>query len=101
MFLKEIDEIVEEQKGKVKLVVVCLAEAHPKDGWHSWVNDKQEVSSLLPSLYPRVKIIILFNLRSRYNQQCAPTTVPPQLLPTVQVTGSNVFQSKMSESTFC
>jgi hypothetical protein len=50
MFLKEIDEIVEEQKGKVKLVVVYLAEAHPKDGWHLGVNDKKEVSSLLPSL---------------------------------------------------
>ena len=51
MFLKEIDEIVREQRGKVKLAAVYLVEAHPKDGWHLGVNDKQEeVSSLLPSL---------------------------------------------------
>jgi hypothetical protein len=42
MFLKEICEIVEEHKGAVRLVVVYLAEAHPKDGWHLGVNDKHE-----------------------------------------------------------
>jgi hypothetical protein len=43
MFLKEICEIVEEHKGAVRLVVVYLAEAHPKDGWHLGVNDNHEV----------------------------------------------------------
>lgn len=43
MFLKEICDIVEEQKRKVRLLVCYLAEAHPKDGWHLGVNDKHEV----------------------------------------------------------
>ena len=35
LFLKEIVDIVQEQKGAVRLVVVYLAEAYPKDGdWH-------------------------------------------------------------------
>jgi hypothetical protein len=43
LFLKEICEIVEEHKGALRLVLVYLAEAHPKDGWHLGVNDKHEV----------------------------------------------------------
>jgi hypothetical protein len=43
MFLKEICDIVGEQKEKVRLLVVYLAEAHPKDGWHLGVNDKHQV----------------------------------------------------------
>jgi hypothetical protein len=73
MFLKEIDEIVGEQKGKVKLVVVYLAEAHPKDGWHLGVNDKQEVeitahstiedriasAKKLKEMYPHIKELVV------------------------------------------
>jgi hypothetical protein len=44
MFLKEICDSIRDLKGKVRLLVVYLAEAHPKDGWHLKVNDEHDLA---------------------------------------------------------